>query len=50
MNGNIIFFKRKKAILVHIKYKNVQKKRIYLPEYLLNLGNIHSFAEVKKIN
>jgi len=35
--------------LVHIKMKIVQNIGIYLPEYLLRLRNIHSFANAKKI-
>jgi acyl carrier protein len=35
--------------LVHTKSKNVQRKCIYLPEYLVKLINVCTFALAKKI-
>ena len=36
--------RHKKQVYVHRMYKNVQRKSIYLPEYLLRIRNIYSFA------
>ena len=41
-------FWTKKATFVHIKIKNVQRKRIYLPKYLVKLINVCTFALEKQ--
>ena len=40
---------REKSGFVHRKSKNVQRKRIYLPEYLVKLINVCTFALEKEI-